>query len=75
MAETMLQSEDDAKRQQLLGLVRKALEDAGFEDLDVSSITLYAKTTGPRICPDGKPAVWGEILLGDGSTYIGWICK
>ena len=75
MAEIQWQTENDDKLNQILEKVRKALEEAGFHDLDVSSITLNAKTIYPRLCPDGKPAVWGEIVLGDGSKYIGWICR
>lgn len=63
------------KREQFLELMRKALDESGFGDLDVSSITLYARRGHRRTCPDGRPAVWEPIRMADGTVVYGWVCK
>ena len=76
MEQTMLKPPDENTRNKLLNAVRKALADAGLEDLlDVSSITLNARIRPHPTCPDGTPAEWGQVLRPDGTIVYGWVCK
>jgi len=75
MDEMKFQEQFFAKREQILKFVRKALEESGFDDLDVSSITLYVKRGHKRTCPDGRPAVWEPVRMPDGTVVYGWVCK
>jgi hypothetical protein len=63
-----------SQKDDVLKLFRKALDDGGFSDVDISSVELFVRER-THTCPDGTPAEWKPVRRPNGTVTFQWVCK
>ncbi|HKG22235.1 MAG TPA: hypothetical protein VKC34_10070 [Blastocatellia bacterium] len=69
-----LQQQLEARKDDVLDLVKMALRAAGLHNLDIKSIHVDMTRRAP-ICPPGKSPVWEAVPQPDGSIVYKHVCK
>lgn len=62
------------KKEDVLGLMRAALDEAGLAHVDIRAMTLVVRGSGPN-CPPGTNPVYEAVTLSDGTVKYHVVCR
>jgi hypothetical protein len=73
MASNDLQEQFEARKDDMIDLIKEALKTVGLDDLHLSSIHLNVKRA--PVCPPGTTAVFEAVHHPDGSVSYQLVCR